>query len=117
MSRHPGKTTLARIIARSTNSIIKELSATSAGSADVRTIFEEAKNVLSLSGRRTVLFVGGLILSAFIPRWPTSSLFKMRYNDLIKRNRCIVFIFWPYSDDADRPRISFCLMSREAGYN
>ncbi|KAF8342030.1 DNA polymerase III, clamp loader complex, gamma/delta/delta subunit [Cantharellus anzutake] len=52
-----GKTTLARIIARSTHSIIKELSATSAGTADVRAVFEEAKNVLSLSGKRTVMFV------------------------------------------------------------
>ena len=69
LSRHPGKTTLARIIARSTNSIIKELSASSAGSADVRSIFEEAKNVLSLSGKRTVLFVGGLMLPALMPSW------------------------------------------------
>ena len=53
-----GKTTLARIIAQMTGSVIKELSATSSGSADVRAVFEEAKNLLQLSGRRTVLFLG-----------------------------------------------------------
>ncbi|KAF8312832.1 P-loop containing nucleoside triphosphate hydrolase protein [Clavulina sp. PMI_390] len=52
-----GKTSLARIIARMTGSVIKELSATSSGSADVRAIFEEAKSLLQLTGKRTVLFV------------------------------------------------------------
>ncbi|KZT56618.1 P-loop containing nucleoside triphosphate hydrolase protein [Calocera cornea HHB12733] len=52
-----GKTTLARILAKSSNAIFKELSATSSGTADVRGIFEEAKNMLKLTGRRTILFV------------------------------------------------------------
>lgn len=41
-----------------TGSAIKELSATSSGSADVRAVFEEARNLLQLTGKRTVLFVG-----------------------------------------------------------
>ncbi|KZO95602.1 P-loop containing nucleoside triphosphate hydrolase protein [Calocera viscosa TUFC12733] len=52
-----GKTTLARILAKSSDAIFKELSATSSGTADVRGIFEEAKNMLKLTGRRTILFV------------------------------------------------------------
>ncbi|TFY81202.1 hypothetical protein EWM64_g2809 [Hericium alpestre] len=52
-----GKTTLARLLAKCTSSVFKELSATIAGINDVRPIFEEAKNVLQLTGRRTILFL------------------------------------------------------------
>ncbi|KAL1669629.1 hypothetical protein GGF50DRAFT_43757 [Schizophyllum commune] len=52
-----GKTTLARLIARHTGSIFRELSATEAGIKDVRAVFEEAKNTLMLTGRKTVLFL------------------------------------------------------------
>lgn len=47
-----------------TGSVIKELSATSSGSAEVRAVFEEAKNLLQLTGKRTVLFVGMSINTA-----------------------------------------------------
>ncbi len=43
--------TLARLIARNANADFKELSATSSGTADVRQVFEQAKNGLSLTGR------------------------------------------------------------------
>lgn len=43
--------TLARLIARTANADFKELSATSAGAADVRQVFEQAKNGLTLTGR------------------------------------------------------------------
>ncbi|KAJ3818397.1 hypothetical protein F5880DRAFT_1600015 [Lentinula raphanica] len=52
-----GKTTLARLVAKQTGSIFKELSATIAGINEVRPIFEEAKNALRLTGRRTILFL------------------------------------------------------------
>ncbi|KAI0085130.1 hypothetical protein BDY19DRAFT_897171 [Irpex rosettiformis] len=52
-----GKTTLARLLAKRTNAVFKELSATDAGISDVRTVAEEAKGVLSLTGRRTILFL------------------------------------------------------------
>ncbi|KAJ8077110.1 DNA-dependent ATPase mgs1 [Marasmius tenuissimus] len=52
-----GKTTLARLIAKRTNAIFKELSATIVGINDIRPIFEEAKNALLLTGRKTVLFL------------------------------------------------------------
>ncbi|KAK0212961.1 DNA polymerase III, clamp loader complex, gamma/delta/delta subunit [Desarmillaria ectypa] len=52
-----GKTTLARLFARRTGSVFKELSATVVGINDVRAVFEEAKNTLALTGRRTVLFL------------------------------------------------------------
>ncbi|KAK9326211.1 hypothetical protein V1517DRAFT_312104 [Lipomyces orientalis] len=52
-----GKTTLARIIARSTKSRFVELSATSASVADCKKVFDEARNELRLTGRRTYLFL------------------------------------------------------------
>ncbi|WWC67629.1 uncharacterized protein I206_101539 [Kwoniella pini CBS 10737] len=52
-----GKTTLARLIARTADADFKELSATSSGASDVRQVFEQAKNSLKLTGRRTILMV------------------------------------------------------------
>ncbi|KAG2079026.1 P-loop containing nucleoside triphosphate hydrolase protein [Suillus decipiens] len=52
-----GKTTLARILARHMDCSFRELSATSSGANDVRAVFEEAKATLSLTGRKTILFL------------------------------------------------------------
>jgi hypothetical protein len=46
-----GKTTLARLLAKHTDAVYKELSATSVGISDVRAVFEEAKGSLSLTRR------------------------------------------------------------------
>jgi len=53
-----GKTTMARLIAARADADFRELSATSAGTQDVRKVFEQARNQLKLLGRRTVLFIG-----------------------------------------------------------
>ncbi|KAJ7497188.1 DNA polymerase III, clamp loader complex, gamma/delta/delta subunit [Mycena latifolia] len=52
-----GKTTLARLIANQTDAVFKELSATTAGINDVRAIVAAAKSGLSLTGRKTILFL------------------------------------------------------------
>lgn len=52
-----GKTSLARIIAGITNAHVAELSAVSAGVKDVRTVIEQARERLKLTGQRTVLFI------------------------------------------------------------
>ncbi|GAA5889660.1 hypothetical protein JCM6882_007096 [Rhodosporidiobolus microsporus] len=52
-----GKTTIARVIAKTTSSAFKEVSATNATTADLRAIFTEAENVLKLTGRKTLLFI------------------------------------------------------------
>lgn len=52
-----GKTTLARIISHSTKSRFVELSATTNGISDCKKIFQEAKNELKLTGRKTIVFV------------------------------------------------------------
>lgn len=51
-----GKTTLARLLAKHTDAIFKELSATDSGIADVRAVAEEARNVLKLTGRCVLCF-------------------------------------------------------------
>ncbi|MBN1855924.1 MAG: replication-associated recombination protein A [Dehalococcoidia bacterium] len=52
-----GKTTLARIIARTTKAHFAPLSAVTAGVADLRRVVDEARKRLSFSGQRTVLFI------------------------------------------------------------
>ncbi len=52
-----GKTTLARIIASTTKAHFEQLSAVSAGVADVRRTIQEARERLAREGRRTVLFI------------------------------------------------------------
>ncbi|KAH8927142.1 P-loop containing nucleoside triphosphate hydrolase protein [Atractiella rhizophila] len=52
-----GKTTLGRVISHSTRSLFKEVSATSSGVGELKKIFEEARNTLLLTKRRTILFV------------------------------------------------------------
>ncbi len=52
-----GKTTLARIIARSTNSKWISFSAVTSGIKEIKTVMAEAEAFASLEGRRTILFV------------------------------------------------------------
>ena len=52
-----GKTTLARIIAASTQSVFEELSAVSSGKADVQAVIGRARERLGAQGQRTVLFI------------------------------------------------------------
>lgn len=52
-----GKTTIARILARLTNSQFYEISAVNAGVSDIRKIIEEARKLWSASKRRTILFI------------------------------------------------------------
>ena len=52
-----GKTTLARIVAASTQSHFEELSAVSSGKADVQAVIGRARERLGAQGRRTVLFI------------------------------------------------------------
>ncbi len=52
-----GKTTLAHVVAASTEAAFKQLSAVTAGGRAVRTLVEEARNRRRLAGKRTILFV------------------------------------------------------------
>jgi putative ATPase len=52
-----GKTTLARAIAGATDQAFAQVSAVTAGVADLRKVVEEARKRLTLTGRRTTLFI------------------------------------------------------------
>jgi putative ATPase len=52
-----GKTTLAHVVAKSTDRIFRELSAITAGVKEVRSIIEAARRDLGMSGRETLLFL------------------------------------------------------------
>jgi putative ATPase len=52
-----GKTSLAHLIARATSAVFVQLSAVTAGVADVRRVVEEGRERLAATGRRTILFV------------------------------------------------------------
>jgi len=52
-----GKTTVARLMAKETNSAFEELSAVSSGVAEVREVIERARRRRAETGRRTILFI------------------------------------------------------------
>lgn len=52
-----GKTTLAQIIANTTKSDFVQLNATNSGVKDIKNVVDEAKSLLGMSGRKTILFV------------------------------------------------------------
>src|SRR5664279_4162449 len=52
-----GKTTLARLVARSSNAAFEEESAVAAGRAEVRAVIERAQDRLRSGARRTVFFL------------------------------------------------------------
>ncbi|EFO79841.1 AAA ATPase central domain protein [Oscillochloris trichoides DG-6] len=52
-----GKTTLARIVASSTNAHFTQVSAVNAGVADLRAVIQEAQDRLGMYQQRTVLFI------------------------------------------------------------
>ena len=52
-----GKTTLARIVAHTTEAHFEELSAVQVGVADVRRVLAEARDRLGANGQRTILFL------------------------------------------------------------
>ena len=52
-----GKTTLAKVIANTTQADFKQINATVAGKKDLEEVVTEAKNNMGMYGRRTILFV------------------------------------------------------------
>lgn len=52
-----GKTTLARVIANTTQSNFKQLNATVSGKKDIQGVVEEAKSALGMTMKKTILFI------------------------------------------------------------
>ena len=52
-----GKTTLAKVIAHTTEADFQQINATSAGKKDMETVVEKAKDLAAMYGRKTILFI------------------------------------------------------------
>ena len=52
-----GKTTLAKVIANTTSAEFKQINATVAGKKDMEEVVKEAKDLLGIYGRKTILFI------------------------------------------------------------
>ncbi|MDR2903629.1 MAG: replication-associated recombination protein A [Clostridiales bacterium] len=52
-----GKTTLAQIIAKTTKSEFIQLNATTSGIKDIKAVVDEAKALMGLTGKKTILFI------------------------------------------------------------
>ena len=52
-----GKTTIAKVIANTTQSEFRQINATSAGKKDMEEVVKEAKEILGAYGRKTILFI------------------------------------------------------------
>ncbi len=52
-----GKTTLAKVIANTTSAEFKQINATVAGKKDMEEVVKEAKNLLGMYGKKTILFI------------------------------------------------------------
>lgn len=52
-----GKTTLAKVIACTTSAEFKQINATSAGKKDMEEVVEQAKQMIGMYGKKTILFV------------------------------------------------------------
>ena len=52
-----GKTTLAKIIANTTKSDFVQINATTAGIKDIKETVENAKHLMGVSGKKTILFI------------------------------------------------------------
>ncbi|CEQ41169.1 SPOSA6832_02857, partial [Sporobolomyces salmonicolor] len=92
-----GKTTIARVIAKRTSSIFKELSATNASTADLRKVFEEAANMLKLTGRKTLLFIDEIQFLPVVESGLISLIASTTENPSFRVNtallsRCRVFV-------------------------
>ena len=52
-----GKTTLAKVIANTTSAEFKQINATVAGKKDMEEVVKEAKDLLGMYGKKTILFI------------------------------------------------------------
>ncbi len=124
-----GKTTLANIVANSTNSHFSPISAVSAGVADLRKIIEEARERRKLYGQKTILFIDEIHRfnkgqqDAILPYVEDGTVtligattenpsFEVN-SPLLSRSR--VFVLKPLSDDEIRLITERALGDRERG--
>lgn len=124
-----GKTTLARLIAARTAAHFEELSAVTAGVADLRRIVEQARERLGMHGRRTLLFIDEIHRfnkaqqDAILPHVENGTLTLIgatTENPYFEVNaalisRCRIFRLEPLSDADVRLLLERALADRERG--
>jgi len=107
-----GKTTLAEVVARMTNSHFAAISAVSAGVADLRRIVEQAKRRGQATGQRTILFIDEIhrfnkaqqdAILPFVERGTITLIGATTENPSFEVNsallsRCRVFTLGPLTD-------------------
>ncbi|KAG5518825.1 hypothetical protein PMAC_002355 [Pneumocystis sp. 'macacae'] len=92
-----GKTTLAKIISKITNKQFKEFSGTSSHICDIKKAFDEAKRILSLTGRKTIIFMQQNIFLPYVEKGIITLIGATTENPSFKINnallsRCRVFV-------------------------
>ncbi len=124
-----GKTTLAYVVAETTDRRFRQLSAVTAGVKDVRAVIEEARDALALSGTQTVLFIDEVhrfsktqqdaLLPAVENRWVTlvAATTENPFFSVISplMSRSLLLRLEPLSDDDVRTLIARALAD-ERGY-
>jgi len=124
-----GKTTLARLLATETHSAFRQLSAVTSGVKDLREVLQEARDRLTTSGGRTLLFIDELHRfnkaqqDALLPDVEegivtlvgatTENPFFTVISALVSRSR--VFQFHPLSVDQIKSLILRALADKERG--
>jgi putative ATPase len=125
-----GKTTLAMIVANSTERHFETISAVLAGVADLRRIIKEAKNRLGMYGQRTILFVDEIHRwnkaqqDALLPHVEDGTIVLIGattenpyfevIGPLVSRSR--IFQFEPLADDEVRAILRQATEDSEHGY-
>jgi putative ATPase len=125
-----GKTTLAMIIANSTERHFETISAVLAGVADLRRIIKEAKDRLGMYGQRTILFVDEIHRwnraqqDALLPHVEDGTIVLIGattenpyfevIGPLVSRSR--IFQFEPLADDEVRAILRRAVEDTERGY-
>ena len=124
-----GKTTLARIIAATTKAHFEQLSAVSAGVADVRRLIQQAGQRLVAEGRRTVVFIDEIHRfnkaqqDALLPAVEDGTISLIGattenpYFEVISAlvSRCRIFRLEALSDDQVRELAERALVDQERG--
>ena len=124
-----GKTTLAYVVAATTQRRFRELSAVTAGVKDVRAVIEEARNALGETGAQTVLFIDEVhrfsktqqdaLLPAVENRWVTlvAATTENPFFSVISplMSRSLLLRLEPLTDDHVRTVVSRA-MTDERGY-
>jgi len=124
-----GKTTLANIIANSTNSHFSPVSAVSAGVADLRKIIEEARDRRQLYHQKTILFIDEIhrftkgqqdAILPFVEDGTVTLIGATTENPSFEVNtpllsRSRVFVLKPLSDKEIRIIVMHALQDKERG--